>query len=281
VKEPLDESAAWRLVLAHEAAAGSAQEPSGGLGVGADGTWTLPFPVTDEARQVLDVFLPLRVRQHFVVGQLGQSLDGRIATSSGHSHYINGPQDRRRLHRLRALSDAVVVGAGTVASDDPRLTVRDVEGPQPVRVVLDPGGRLDERRGVFTDGLAHTLWIQAEASTFDGPSGLTVREGVEIVLLPAGPDGWFTPASVLAMLEGRGLSRVLVEGGGLTVSRFLEARALDRLHVSVAPLLIGSGRAGITLPEVETLGDALRPRARHFPLGSDVLFDLELDRAKG
>jgi riboflavin-specific deaminase-like protein len=280
VKEALDESAAWRMVLAYEPDGPPSDEGhTGGLRVGADGTWTLPGPVTDEARTVLDVFLPLRVRRRFVVGQLGQSLDGRIATSSGHSHYINGLEDRRRLHRLRALSDAVVVGAGTVASDDPRLTVREVDGPQPVRVVLDPGGRLDHALGVFTDGLAPTLWVQADPPN-GGASAVVRREDLEIVVLPAGPDGWFTPSSVLTMLRGRGLPRVLVEGGGVTVSRFLEARVLDRLHVSVAPLLIGSGRPGITLPVVETLADAIRPLARHFPLGPDVLFDLELDRAR-
>ena len=75
--------------------------------------------------------------------------------------------------------------------------------------------------------------------------------------------------------KGR-LRRVLVEGGGITVSRFLQAGLLDRLHVTVAPLLIGSGRAALTLPAIETLAQALRPRCRHFHLGEDVLFDLDL-----
>src|SRR5207253_8868900 len=76
------------------------------------------------------------------VGQLGQSLDGRVATETGHSHYINGPAGLNHLHRLRALVDAVVVGIGTALADDPQLTVRRVAGPQPARVVIDPRGRL-------------------------------------------------------------------------------------------------------------------------------------------
>src|SRR5215208_2210082 len=77
-----------------------------------------------------------------VIAQIGQSLDGRVATSSGHSHYINGPDGLVHLHRLRALVDAVVVGVGTAIADDPQLTVRRVTGPQPARVVIDAGGRL-------------------------------------------------------------------------------------------------------------------------------------------
>src|SRR5262249_39386848 len=76
------------------------------------------------------------------VGQVGQSLDGRVATESGHSHYINGPAGLAHLHRLRALVDAVVVGVGTALTDNPQLTVRRVTGPQPARVVIDSGGRL-------------------------------------------------------------------------------------------------------------------------------------------
>src|SRR5688572_28150657 len=92
-----------------------------------------------------EIFGPLRSGKAdglVVIGQIGQSLDGRIATPTGHSHYINGPAGIAHLHRLRALVDAVVVGVGTALADDPQLTVRRVSGPQPVRVVVDPRGRL-------------------------------------------------------------------------------------------------------------------------------------------
>src|SRR5216684_260339 len=92
-----------------------------------------------------ELFGPLRVGtvdDLVVVGQLGQSLDGRIATTSGHSHYINGPAGLDHLHRLRAVVDAVVIGVGTALADDPQLTVRRVAGPQPARVVIDARGRL-------------------------------------------------------------------------------------------------------------------------------------------
>jgi riboflavin biosynthesis pyrimidine reductase len=99
---------------------------------------------------------------------------------------------------------------------------------------------------------------------------------VWVEVLPVDEGGAFEPADVVARLASRGWRRLLIEGGGLTVSRFLEANALDRLHVSVAPLILGSGRPAFTLPEIETLDEARRPVARHFRLGTDLLFDLDL-----
>lgn len=220
-----------------------------------------------------ELLAPLVACPDWVIGQLGQSLDGRIATDIGHSHYINGPQDIQRLHRTRALADAVIVGAGTVALDDPRLTVREAEGANPVRVVLDPGDRLPAARSVFTSDEAPTLWIVGDGSP-DRDDLQLVR--AERIRLPVDEQGGFDPARVLALLRARGLPRILVEGGGRTVSCFLAANLLDRLHLSVAPLLIGSGRPGITLPPIETLEAARRPPARHLLLGRDLLFDLDL-----
>ena len=274
--EPLTEDEAWRLVLASESGADPMSDEDGA------GGWGVPESATPEAKALLDLYLPLRTRSDLVIGQLGQSLDGRIATRTGHSHYINGPDDIRRLHRLRALVDAVVVGAGTVEADDPRLTVREVPGDNPVRVVLDPSGRVSATARVLSDGVAPTLWIQTMRGTGadDGLSGAgSEREwapGVEIVRLEEGAAGGFEPAAVVAMLARRGLRRILVEGGGLTVSRFVQSGALDRLHISVAPLLLGSGRPGLTLTPIDRLDDALRPPVRHFRLGDDLLFDLDL-----
>lgn len=204
----------------------------------------------------------------WTLGHLGQSVDGRIATESGHSHYVNGPANIDHLHRLRALADAVVVGAGTVASDDPRLTVRRVRGDNPVRVVLDPRRTLGSHHAVFEDGAAPSLLITA--------AGQPGRHGeAEVVVIDCHAPG-LAPADVVACLAGRGLGRIFVEGGGVTVSRFLDAGAFDRLHVCVAPLLIGSGRAALSLPPIDTLGDALRPPCRVAAMGDDVLFDFDL-----
>ena len=284
-----DEAAAWTLVRAAVPTAVPGPgvrrvvhptRPELWLELSDSGGWQASVPPTAAAQDLLDLYLPLARGPDFVIGQLGQSLDGRIATVSGRSHYITGPEDIRRLHRLRALVDAVIVGAETVAHDDPRLTVREVDGENPVRVVLDPDGRLGQDRRVFSDGAARTLVVRRATAPTDGyRTPEAPEEAPEIVTLPSADPAGFEPEAVLEALRSRGFRRVLVEGGGVTVSRFLEAGLLDRLHLTVAPILMGSGRPGITLPPIETLDQALRPPCRHFSLGDDLLFDMDLSSA--
>ena len=275
---PLDEHTAWNLIRAVPPGLGGREsvrvhhlQPDVWLQVHTSGRWETSVEVDAVAHDVMEMYLPLRLRADLVVAQIGQSLDGRIATESGHSHYVTGRADIRRLHRLRALVDAVVVGARTVASDDPRLTVREVEGDNPVRVVLDPDGRLDTGRNVFSDGAARTFVVRRATEKDARPSAAD-----DVLMIPfTGADG-FDPKMILRMLRDAGYRRVLIEGGGITVSRFVQAGVVDRLHVTVAPLLIGSGRPALTLSTIQSLDEALRPRCRHFRLGEDILFDLDL-----
>jgi diaminohydroxyphosphoribosylaminopyrimidine deaminase/5-amino-6-(5-phosphoribosylamino)uracil reductase len=247
------------------------------LEVDPSGSWTASHPLSPDAIDVVDLYLPLQLTGTLTIDQLGQSLDGRIATETGASHFITGPEDRKRLHRLRALVDAVVVGANTVEFDDPRLSVRAVEGDDPVRVVLDPRGRLDQTRRVFTDGGARTIVVRSLAGR--GTEADAVAEGsvaTDTLWIEATEDGLFEARVILDALRAEGYRRVLVEGGGLTVSRFLQAQLLDRLHVTVAPLLIGSGRPSLILEPILSLDEALRPPCRQFRMGEDVLFDLDV-----
>jgi riboflavin-specific deaminase-like protein len=203
-----------------------------------------------------------------VIGQLGQSLDGRIATPTGHSHYINGPAGIEHLHRIRALVDVVLVGAGTAVADDPQLTVRRVEGPQPARAVLDPNGRLPSAARMFANDGVRRLVLTASEAKAPSP-------GVEMVALQR-TNGQIEPAAILAALAERGLKRILIEGGADTVSRFIAAKCLDRLHVVVAPMILGSGRTGISLPPIEKCDEALRFPMHMHPLDGEVLYDCDL-----
>jgi riboflavin-specific deaminase-like protein len=204
-----------------------------------------------------------------VVGQFGQSIDARIATANGDSHYINGDAGLAHLHRLRALVDAVVVGVGTAVADDPQLTVRRVAGPSPMRVVIDPNGRLPATaRLLAPDGIGR-LVITREGTC------LALPAEIETVALPA-PDGKIAPAAILAALAARGIRRILIEGGADTVSRFLAAGCLDRLHIVIAPIIIGSGAPSVTLPPIERVSDALRAPIRAHVLGEEVLLDCDL-----
>ncbi|MGH6725140.1 MAG: RibD family protein [Pseudolabrys sp.] len=204
-----------------------------------------------------------------VVGQIGQSLDGRIATESGHSKYINGPAGLTHLHRLRALVDAVVVGVGTALADDPQLTVRRVAGPQPARVVLDPNGRLSPGAKVFAGDGVRRLLVTAAGTRCAPPPG------VEVLALPI-VGKHIAPPAILAALAEAGLRRVLIEGGADTVSRFLAAGCLDRLHVMVAPIILGAGRASFILPPIERADQALRVPVHAHRLDDEVLFDCDL-----
>lgn len=199
-----------------------------------------------------------------IIAQLGQSLDGRIAAPNGESRYINGPEGLAHLHRLRALVDAVIVGAETVAIDNPSLTVRRVSGPNPVRVVIDPKARLAPDRTLFTDGISPVLHLIGEDRSNTSPASLS---------LPVDKDGRFAPADIVAALKERGLTRLLVEGGANTIGGFLQAGLIDRLHLLVGPVILGAGRSGLDLPGIERLDQALRPVVTCYPLGADTLFD--------
>jgi diaminohydroxyphosphoribosylaminopyrimidine deaminase/5-amino-6-(5-phosphoribosylamino)uracil reductase len=231
-----------------------------------------PLPASPLAELFAPVLAPPKAPDGcVVVGRLAQTLDGRIATSSGSSQWIGGRGDILHTHRLRALCDAVLVGSGTIRHDDPRLTTREAPGPDPVRVVLDPARRLPATHRVFTDGAAPTILVAG----CDGPA----RHGAaEVLRVPMAGLGLDLPA-LLRALAARGLTRIFVEGGGQTVSAFLAAGCLDRLHLTVAPVLLGSGIPAFTLPEAQRIADGLRVAWRVWPLGEDILCDVALDRA--
>lgn len=222
---------------------------------------------------IMDMFEPFRsadCTRAFVIGQLGQSLDGRIATLSGDARDLGGSAGLNHLHNLRAHVDAVVVGASTILADDPRLTVRLVEGRNPARVVIDPQGRIgQEGRWLASDGVRRILLTGHDAKS--SPAACD-----EVVRLPRRGSG-FSPSDIIDALFARGMKRILIEGGAITLSRFIEAEALDRLHVVVTPLIIGSGKSSIELPPVDKLAQARRPQTRVFLLGQgEVLFDCDM-----
>jgi len=204
----------------------------------------------------------------FVVAQLGQSLDGRIATPTGASRYINGACALDHLHRLRAHVDAVVVGVGTVIADDPALTVRRVDGRNPARVFIDPNGRLPSDARCVTSDCADRYVIR----TRPGPAMRSMEE-----ILVDSVEGAIPPTAIVEALFLRGMRRLLIEGGARTISSFVAAGGVNRLHVLVAPLIIGSGMPGLSLPPIDGLDEAIRPtvEVHVFPDG-DVLFDCDM-----
>lgn len=239
-----------------------------------DRLWTKLLSIRDgkdmlrrkEADPALMLYGPIAAgRDGFVIAQVGQSLDGRVATPTGDARDISGPDGLAHLHRCRALVDAVIVGVGTVQNDNPRLSVREVKGPSPTRIIIDCKGELTGDEVLFNDDGAPVIVIQGH----DAPSP---SHRAEVVKLERGAGG-LDARDILDCLAERGLKRVLVEGGARTTARFIDAGLVDRLHVAIAPLIIGSGPCGISLPPIAQLCNAHRPQADIYGLGSDVLFD--------
>jgi diaminohydroxyphosphoribosylaminopyrimidine deaminase/5-amino-6-(5-phosphoribosylamino)uracil reductase len=184
-----------------------------------------------QARQLNTVFFHgVQTQRPYVIAKVATSLDGRIAAADGTSQWLTGEQARGRAHELRAEVDAVVVGSGTVLADDPQLTCRleDYDAAQPLRVVLDRRGRVTPDHRVCDDS-APTLLTQAE------------------------------PEELLSLLWGREVRSILVEGGATVLHAFLAAGLVDRLHVHIAPVLLGQqGRPLLAGPWADTLAEAPR-----------------------
>ena len=223
----------------------------------------------DEAEYLNAGFLR-RVREGLplVTLKLATTLDGRIATGTGESQWITGPAARRFGHYLRATHDAILIGRGTAAADDPSLTCRlaGLEDRSPVRVVWDSGGVLPAGLNVFADGAAPTWRIA-------GPGAPPAPAPAVSLTVPLDAAGQLDPRSALAALAEHGITRVLVEGGAETAAALLKAGLVNRLAWFRAPALIGGdGLAGIAHLGVARIAAMPSFRLRELrQLGGDVL----------
>jgi diaminohydroxyphosphoribosylaminopyrimidine deaminase/5-amino-6-(5-phosphoribosylamino)uracil reductase len=200
-----------------------------------------------------------------VTWKYAATLDGRSAAADGTSRWITGEQARADVHRLRAESDAVVVGVGTVLADDPALTARPDPGRQPLRVVVDSNGRTPRTAQVL-DGTAPTLVVT------HGPS---YGEDRTLVLPPAA-DGRVDLVALLGALAGREVVSVLLEGGPTLAGAFVAAGLVDRVVGYVAPALLGAGQPALQGTGVGTIADAVRLSLVDVArVGDDVRITLE------
>ncbi|MFK8083299.1 MAG: RibD family protein [Granulosicoccus sp.] len=288
------EDAVW---LCHDNETGKVRstdkcDESAWLWLNENGVWSCRRDLPQICRNAFDLYLPAlgnRLHNACVIAHLGQSIDARIATSNGDSFYVTGEENRKHLHCLRALCDAIIVGSGTVIADDPQLTTRAVPGMNPVRVILDSRARLKGDLKVFNDGQARTIVVHQSSVKLEerpmsfGPL-IKNRDGgtgsqVERWVVPDS-DNSLSTSRLVDFLQYRGLRRLFVEGGGITVSRFFEERALDRLHVAVAPLLVGEGTQALQLAGAEKMLAAHRPPCAIYRMGEDILWDFDVSSMK-
>jgi riboflavin-specific deaminase-like protein len=212
----------------------------------------------------------------YVVVKYAQTLDGRIATSSGDSRWISGEEERRVSHALRASCDAVIVGIGTILTDDPQLTVRMVPGASPIRVVLDSTLRIPNGSLVLADDAATTI-VTTDRSSAGRRKDLR-RRGIAVVVVPAGPCGVELDMALSALRE-QGIRSVLVEGGASVITSFLSRNLADRLVVGIAPRVLGSGTNAVKDLGIEEVSQSLRIERRAVHLaGEDVLIAGDVTR---
>ncbi|MFI4949100.1 MAG: bifunctional diaminohydroxyphosphoribosylaminopyrimidine deaminase/5-amino-6-(5-phosphoribosylamino)uracil reductase RibD [Alphaproteobacteria bacterium] len=194
----------------------------------------------------------LRLGRPLVTLKLATSLDGRIATASGESRWITGEPARERAHLLRATHDAILVGTDTVVADDPQLTCRlpGLARHSPVRVVLDRQLRVPSGARVFAEARQTATWVVTLAAAHQARQEALREAGVVVIAAAPDPAGRIDVGSALARLGERGLTRLLVEGGGRLAAALLRAALVDRLVWFHAPVLLG----GDGIPAVGELG---------------------------
>lgn len=219
----------------------------------------------------------IKTGRPLVTLKIAQTLDGRIATRTGHSQWISGPESRKRVHHWRATMDAVLVGGGTALADDPVLTVRHVEGPQPWRVVLDRTGTLPTRLKVFTDQFAAKTIVIVSQDAQPGYERPLLEAGGQLLRIPT-PGPHLELEIVLQHLGDRHnetptLQSVLIEAGPRLATALFEQDLVDRLALFVAPKLIGQGIPALDGLSIDTLDDALTfAEHRWESVGDDLLF---------
>lgn len=210
----------------------------------------------------------------FVTVSYAQTLDGRLATLSGSSQWIGGPESLRFAHELRAGHDAIMVGIGTVRQDDPRLTVRLVAGRNPLRVIVDSRLQISPQAAVLRDGAAGgTLLATTGAAPAERIAYFTAL-GATVLPLPATSAGQVDLSALLAALAARGIASVMVEGGAALITSLLAARLVDRMAVCLAPKILGTGLAAVGDLSLRELAHAYRlAEVQWRPAGNDMICD--------
>jgi len=211
----------------------------------------------------------------FVIAKCAMSLDGKIATRAGHSQWVTGETARRKVHELRNQVDAILVGSRTVMMDDPSLTTRLPQGGgrDPIRIILDAGEYLDEERKLFH--------IDSESPTWVAVTKQRTYPGADEMLRVAQGPGGVDFVELLEILGERGITSLLIEGGGTTLASAFEAKMVDKVMFFVAPKIVGGSEA-VTPVEglgIERMDDAILLREMQVsPIGEDWLVQAYVEK---
>lgn len=225
----------------------------------------------DNEIQDLKLYLPYcflsllakKEKRAISVAHFAQSLDGKIATFSGDSKWIGNQENLIHAHRMRALTDGIMIGSGTLRSDQPRLNVRLVEGDNPTRIVI----------GSLCEGDCGCLRsISSEPVIVIGKEKQGIEDEFSFFALPHDDDK-IKCNTILSCLFQQGIHTVYLEGGAMTTSNFLNEGAIDIFQLHISPQIFGSGKSAISLPQINEVGEAIQFQKFSFePVGNTMMF---------
>ena len=217
-------------------------------------------------RQSCEILLPLiRKKDRVFIGQIGQSLDAKIALNNGNSHYINEKESITYLHCLRSISDGVLVGVNTIIKDNPLLTTRKIKGQNPTRLMVDPSLKLTNKYKIFKDKNTNIVFTTSNKTK--------KLNNTTIVKLPKKD---FT-LGVYKFLKKSSLKYILIEGGPTTLSHFIEHNLINYMQFIISPTLIGSGINSVKLKPITNLKKAIRRKSNFAKLGKEIVATLDFN----
>ena len=217
-------------------------------------------------RQSCEIIIPLLLKNNNnFIGQIGQSLDGKIALNNGSSHYINEKESITYLHCLRSISDGVLVGVNTIIKDNPLLTTRKIKGPNPIRLIIDPTLKLTNKYKIFKDDNKNIIFTNSSKE----------KKFINTTIVKF-PKKNFTQ-NIYDYLEKTSLQTILIEGGPTTLSHFIELKLLNYMQFIISPTIIGSGIDSVKLKPISDLKNALRAKNTICKLSKEIIVTLDFN----
>ena len=217
-------------------------------------------------KQCCEIIIPLLLENNSnFIGQIGQSLDGKIALNNGNSHYINERESIIYLHCLRSISDGVLVGVNTIIKDDPFLTTRKIKGANPIRLIIDPSLKLTNKYNIFKDNNKNIIFTNSSK-----------RKKLNNTTILKFPKKNFT-LSISKYLRKTSLKTILIEGGPTTLSHFIEHKLINYMQFIISPTIIGSGIDSLKLKPITNLKNAIRVKNTINKLGKEIIVTLDFN----
>ena len=217
-------------------------------------------------RQSCEILLPIiQKKDRNFIGQIGQSLDAKIALNNGNSHYINEKESITYLHCLRSISDGVLVGVNTIIKDNPLLTTRKIKGQNPTRLVIDPSLKLTNKYKIFKDKNTNIVLTNSNK-----------KKNLNNTIIVKLPKKNFT-LGIYKFLKKSSLKYILIEGGPTTLSYFIELKLINYLQFIISPTLIGSGIDSVKLKPITNLNKAIRRPSNFAKLGKEIVATLDFN----